>query len=383
MEIYTIGGGEVIFNILNATALCLGGKGMMHALLTIGGFSGAFVVYYMILYGNIREIMKTWGIPVLLITNMLLLPTTTVWVKDTITGFSRKSDHVPYGLAIFASQTSKIGKAITEVVEQNFSEVDDLKYQRNGLVFGSDILEKAKNFRITNQNFRENMRNFVGQCVKYDIMLNRKYSFDDLRNSSDLWSLITSNPSKIRGLYWIPISGEEKAVFVTCEQAVEKFNQLWKAELNQSFALLGRKFFSERLISSAKGNSSGNFIMDEGLESALAAEIKVNLQNITSYLGNISANAEETLRQALMINAIGDAAAENSKLAGNAITYAETRALQQQNNTFDTIGRLAAKLLPIMKAVIEALAYACFIFVIPLCMVPSGYKFFSLVRSKV
>ena len=28
-----------------------------------------------------------------------------------------------------------------------------------------------------------------------------------------------------------------------------------------------------------------------------------------------------------------------------------------------------------MKAVIEALAYACFIFVIPLCMVPNGYKF--------
>lgn len=28
-----------------------------------------------------------------------------------------------------------------------------------------------------------------------------------------------------------------------------------------------------------------------------------------------------------------------------------------------------------MKAVIEALAYACFIFIIPLCMVPQGYKF--------
>ena len=115
--------------------------------------------------------------------------------------------------------------------------------------------------------------------------------------------------------------------------------------------------------------------MDSQLENALKNEAKANLLNITSYLGDMAASAEETLKQSLMINAIGDAASENSKAAGNAVTYAETRALQQQNNTFDTIGKLATKLLPIMKAVIEALAYACFIFVIPLCMVPNGYKF--------
>ncbi len=97
--------------------------------------------------------------------------------------------------------------------------------------------------------------------------------------------------------------------------------------------------------------------------------------DVTSYLGDIASNAEDTLKQTLMINAISDAASENSKQAGNPLTYAETRALLQQNSTFETVGKLASKLLPIMKAVIEALAYACFIFIIPLCMVPQGYKF--------
>jgi conjugal transfer mating pair stabilization protein TraG len=173
MDVYTIGGGEIVYEVLKAVALCLnGGGGTLTALLRIGGFAGAFIVYYMILYGSPQQILRTWGIPVLLMTNMLFLPTSTVWIKDSITRYHYKIDRVPYGLALFASQTSKLGHALTEIVEQSFSTPDDMKYQKNGMMFGSDILEKAKTFRITNQNFKENMRNFVGQCVKYDIMLN-------------------------------------------------------------------------------------------------------------------------------------------------------------------------------------------------------------------
>lgn len=375
MDIYSIGGGEIVYEVLKAVALCLnGGSGTLQAMLRIGGFAGAFIVYYMILYGSPIEVFKTWGVPVLLLTNMLFLPTSTVWVKDTITRYAYKIDHVPYGLALFASQTSKLGKALTEIVEQSFSTPDDMKYQKNGIMFGSEMMEKTRTFRITNQNFKENMRNFVGQCVKYDIMLNQKYSFEDLRNTNDLWGLITSNPSKNRGIFWIPITGKGQATYVTCEGAVQKFNQIWAAELDKTFSILGRKFFTGRFIGNS-GSNSQKLIMNAHLENALKAEVKTNLLNITAYLGEMAASAEETLKQSLLINAIGDAASENSKLAGNAITYSETRALQQQNNTFDTIGRLATKLLPIMKAVIEALAYACFIFVIPLCMIPSGYKF--------
>ncbi len=240
------------------------------------------------------------------------------------------------------------------------------------MMFGSEILEKAKTFRITNMNFKENMRNFVGQCVKYDIMLNNKYTFDDLRNSSDLWALITSNPSRNRGIFWIPIEGG-RASYVTCAGAVTNFNQAWSAELDRSFGVLGRKFFPGRAGNS--GSNAAKFTMSEATQTALKNEIKQNLASVSAYLGDIAEGAEETLRQSLLITAIEDGASENSRLAGNPITYAETRALHQQTSTFDTIGRLAAKLLPIMKAVLEALAYACFIFIIPLCMIPQGYKF--------
>ena len=374
MEIYSIGGGEIVYEVLKAVTLCLnGGSGLMTAMLRIGGFVGAFIAYYMILYGNPMQVFKSWGVPVLLIMNVLFLPTSSVYVIDTITKFHYKIDKVPYGLALFASQASKLGKSITEIVEQSFSTPNDMKYQKNGIVFGSDILEKSKTFRITNANFKENLRNFVGQCVKYDIMLNQKYSFDDLKNTNNLWALITSNPSKNRGIYWIPISEKGMSIYVSCEGAAAKFKLEWDKELDRSFSLLGRKFFAGRI--GVKDSNAENLKMDARLEIALKNELKTNLFSITGYLGNMAGSTEETLKQALLINGIGEAASENSKLAGNAITYAETRALQQQSSTFDTIGRLAAKMLPIMKAVIESLVYACFIFIIPLCMVPSGYKF--------
>ena len=377
MTVYTIGGGEIIYNIMQAVALCLnGGQGMMEALLRISGMMSAFMVIFMLAFSQFDKVLKTWALPIILIVNVIFVPSTTVWVRDTITNYAYKVDKVPYGLAAFASITSRLGKAITEVVEQNFQLPDNknMTYQKTGMLFGSNIMEKARTFRITNQQFKENMRNFVGQCVKYDIMLNHKYTFDDLRNTNNIWNLISGNPSENRGFFWQP-EGGGRPEYVTCKVAVDNFNDLWKKEIiPQNLSMLGRKFFSGRFLNH-KGNTPDKLEMSATLEKALQGEIKTHLKIASSYFGGITAKAEETLKQALMINAISDAASENSKQAGNPLTYAETRALLQQNNTFETVGKLASKLLPIMKAVIEALAYACFIFVIPLCIIPSGYRF--------
>ena len=256
MDIYTIGGGEIIYEVLKSVSMCLnGGGGTVRALITIGGLSGVFMVYFMFLYGNIEQIMKTWAIPMTAMLSFLFVPTTTVWVHDEVSVFHKKLDNVPYGLAVFSSNISSLGKAITGLVEQNFSLPDDLHYHKSGMMFGSDILEKARDFKIVNQNFRENMRNFVGQCVKYDIMLNNKYTFDDLRESSDVWGLVTRQPSNSRGIFWIPIGGG-KAQYVTCAGAVAKFNAEWNKELEKVSIFGGKKMFSGRAIghSSLNGN---------------------------------------------------------------------------------------------------------------------------------
>lgn len=376
MEIYSLGGGEIVYEVLKGVSLCLnGGKGIMQAMFTIGGLCGVFMAYFMILYGNAIELLKKWGLPSIFAVNMLFVPYTTVWVIDTISNYHYKIDKVPYGLAVFASNVSKIGKVLTETIEQNFSLPDDLKYQNSGLLFGSDILERSKEFKITNAAFKENIKNFVSQCVKYDIMLNQKYSFTELREATDIWSLITQAPSKNRGIMWLSLTGSKQREFTTCETAVAKFNAAWRNELDNVAQLTGTSIFGRRFISEHNSNKN-RLTMDAATKQAIKREFLANLQSTASYLGDLTQSSEEILRQSILINAIKDSASENSKALGNLASYAEHKAWTQQNMNFDVIGRLAARLLPIMKAVIEALAYACFIFVIPLCMIPNGYRFF-------
>lgn len=373
-DIYAIGGGELIYKVLSAVTLLLnGGGGILHALTTIGISMAAILVYFLCLSGTVEYIMKHWAIPLGLIMGFGFVPTTTVWVHDDVSQFHRKLDNVPLGLAQFSAHITTFSRNITSMIEMGFSTPDDLKYHKTGYMFGSDILEKAKEFKIVNQNFRENMRNFVGQCVKYDIMLNNKYTFDDLRDSTDIWGLVTSNPSKARGIMWLPIKGG-KAQYITCAGAVEKFNQEWQNEINRVAFSLSKKMFSGRAVGHSSLQSN-KLVMNVPLANFLKNEFLTNLQSTYSYFGELAYTAEEILKQNVMINAVGDAASENSRSAGNPVSYAEMKALLQQNYTFDTIGRLASRMLPILKSIIEALIYACFVLIIPLCMMPHGYRF--------
>ena len=75
MEIYSIGCGEIIYEILKSVALCVnGGHGVSQAIFTIGGMCGVFIVYFSILYGNAVQLLKTWAFPVLLSVNILFIP---------------------------------------------------------------------------------------------------------------------------------------------------------------------------------------------------------------------------------------------------------------------------------------------------------------------
>jgi len=60
---------------------------------------------------------------------VLFLPKATVIVQDQRTGMTYPVANVPLGVAFFASESSHIGKWLTESFETNFTSVDDLKFQ--------------------------------------------------------------------------------------------------------------------------------------------------------------------------------------------------------------------------------------------------------------
>ena len=374
-EVYTYGNGEVLDGVFNAIAMCMNGHTgtLFEPLKRMALILGAFWAAVAALGGDQVRVLTHWIVPMAIFMNVLFVPTTSVWIHDPITHYHQKVDNVPYGLAAFAGYISKIGYHITEEVEKVFTLPDDLRYQKSGFLFASNILQKAKSFHITNADLEENMRSFVGQCVLYDAMLGRKYTIDDLRNTDDIWGLISQNPSPVRSFLWRDLKADgasqgggggggrgsfrARPDIITCAEGVAKINRLWAIELDRSANLFGKKIFGKNGLVNPK------------------VELLKYLPLAYAQLGNIAMDASSIMKQQMMIYAVVEGVEANSTALGNAPNFAARRAYLQQRTTYETLGAMAGETLPIMKAVLEAIVYAFFLFVIPLCLLPSGYRF--------
>lgn len=357
-DIYTFGNGEILKGVFDSIAMCLNGHSgtLFEPLKRMGLIVGAFWGAIYALFGDQVKIFTHWILPMVVVMNILFVPVTTIWIHDPVTNYHQKVDNVPYGLAAFAGNISKIGHYITQQVEKAFTTPDDLKYQKSGTLFASNIMMQAKKFRIVNDDVAQNMRSFVGQCVVYDVMLGRKYTMQDLKNTDDIWDLISANASPNRSFVWKDPT-TRKTEIVTCKEGIQNFKTVLEEEIDRIATIYGKRLFGKKSNVEAK------------------AELLKYLPVAYTALGNISKSASEILKQQMMITSIVDGIESSSQAVGNAPNFAAKRAYLQQRSTYETLGAMAADTLPTMKAVLEAIAYAFFLFMIPLSILPFGYSF--------
>jgi len=364
--ITTYGGGEVFFLVFNAIAALFkeNNTGMMMSLIRVGLMVGCvYVVILMFFQSQLIEGMK-WFFWVIIATNLLFLPKTTVIIKDPLTNIIKKVDNVPFALGAFAGFVSTVGKTITENFETVFSLPNDFLYHKTGTVFASAIMSQVGHFRIVDPLFKGNMERFVNQCIVYDVMIAKKYTLTELHNTPDIWELVKGKASPILGFLYKGGPGQNDksgaktspGVIMTCKAGAGELEKLWIPEIKKARALYGSRVQNRNLTEKAFLNNvagSASFLFENQ---------------------KLAENAQNLLRQEMMINAIEDAS--NNKLSelGGATNYAATKALLQQRSTYAAAGAIAAKTLPLFKNVIEALSYALFIFIVVLALLPNGYR---------
>lgn len=360
-EIIALGNGEILKSIFDAIAICLNSQtGTLYIpLIRIGMIIGSLWTALYAIYGDYIRAINGWLIPMTIIINLLFVPQVTVWIKDPITNYSQKVDHVPYGLAMIAGNVSKIGYMITKQIESVFVLPDDLKYQKTGTLFASQLLQQAKTFRITNENLAENMRQFVGQCVTYDLLMGRKYTIEDLRHSDDLWGLVSMHASPVRAFLWRDLKQDlnNKPRIITCQEGVTNFDKEWKNELTKTATIFSKKIF--------------------GKDALINPEIELLKYLPIAYqeLLKIAKSGEDLLKQQMMIYAIVDGIEQKSTSLGNAPNFALRRAYLEQRSNYQILGALGSRMLPTIKGLIEAISYASFMFIVPLAVLPFGYVF--------
>lgn len=354
--ITTYGGGELFTLVFNAIAALFktDHTGIVMSLIRVGLMVGSVYVVILMLFKNqVIEGFK-WLLWVIIATNLLFLPKTTVWIHDPLCNTKNKIDHVPLALGIFASMVSQVGRAITEQFESVFSLPDYMKYHETGTVFASSLMSQVGQFRIVDPIFKGNIERFVNQCVVYDAMIGHKYTLDDLQNTPNIWTLVMDNASPVLGFLYK--QGNDPGEIITCKDGSERLNKLWAGQIKRATEIYGSRVNNRNL--------SLNTFNTELMGSARLLSGSLALAN----------SATDLLKQEMMINAIEESS--NNKLSelGSATNYAATKALFQQRSAYAAAGEIAARTLPLFKNVIEALSYALFIFIVILALLPNGYR---------
>ncbi|MBY0272295.1 MAG: conjugal transfer protein TraG N-terminal domain-containing protein [Alphaproteobacteria bacterium] len=351
--ITTYGGGELFVQIFNGIAALFktNHTGFVMPLIRIGLMVGSvYMLILMLIRSSLEEGLK-WLLWVVIATNLLFLPKTTIWIHDPLTKMRAKVDHVPFALGAFASLVSQVGRGITEQMESVFSLPYYMPYHQTGTVFASSLMSQIGQFRIVDPEFKGNMERFVNQCVVYDAMIGHKYTLTDLQNTPNIWELVKANASPVLG-FLFKFRGEPGKI-VNCAIGAEFINATWNAEIERAILIYGSRVQNQHLTKAA---------------------FFTNLDQGYRLMTGISEDASSLLQQEMMINAIEDAS--NNKLSelGAASNYAATKALLQQRTAYAVAGEIAARRLPLFKNVIEALSYGLFIFIVVLALLPNGYK---------
>lgn len=363
--VVTYGAGEVLTTTFQAIAALINSETgtLYQPLVHFALLFGLVWATAAMVYGDRAKFLNAWVIPFYLALSLFFAPTCTVHVHDPVTGTRKSVAHVPWGLGATAGIMSQIGDTITRHIEMTFSLPDDLKYHKTGAVMASHLIANARQFRLTNSDLRETMRSFVNQCVVYEALMGQKYTFDDLKNTRDLWGLVSANPSPARAfLFKAPGQGHTPQV-MTCLQGAKKLEPYLTQDTETAFQLFERKIFG-----------AGSM---EDKASPLGQKLKQFLPGAFNYMTNMAKTATEHMMQQVMIHSVVDAVESKSTELGNAPNFAIRRAYLQQRATQETLAGIAAQKLIAMKNVMEALIYAAFIFILPMALLPLGWAFIS------
>ncbi len=374
-EIYCYGGIDIYNAVFNAIAMMNGDRSFIQSMVAIGILVGGFWTMATLIFGDFIKPFLHWIIPMAVLQAAFLTPTATVHLIDVVQeGRHEVVDHVPYGLALIAGSLSRISQRITEKTELYFHSVDDIKYSKTGGIFAANLLENQGKMTIQDEDFAENMRSFIGHCVLYDVALGRKYTLKQLLNTHNIWRLVSANASPARSFMWK--ERQNRGEIVTCAEGVQRFNASWGTHVDHTACAVGSRMYPNHdAIPYLGGNPGRSFQQAGACKSPLArAELLKFLPFQYAALAGIGQQGPEILKQQMMITAVVDAQDHASMIAGNAPNFAARKAYLQQRSSYQTIGKLASDTLPIMRAVLELICYALFLFIIPILVLPMGYK---------
>jgi len=357
LDVYVYGNGDLFRECFNAIAITMSAGEFSSVLKFSVLFAGIRCIFGYIQSKSLMVFVK-WLLIYLFVMDALFLPTKSINIQDMTydgAGPAYEVDNVPAGLAILASVTTSIGVDLTELLDETFTPPDYMPYSKTGLVMASRLVTAASQFQVTDPTFSGNLQQFIQGCVNYDIMLG-KYTIKDLMSQDNIWDFVSEHASPANAFIY-------NKVVTTCKDGAAALSADWSTQITNAETQYGARLYPALQESEAK------------------AEFQKRLASSYSFLMNLSKSTEELVQQNIMANMmqqgiVSMSAGVNTSAA--MIAYSDARAEEHIRLQMQTLGSIAADWLPLIRNVLEVILLGCFVFVIPMALMPIG---FSIVKN--
>lgn len=366
-EVYAYWNVAELEAMFNAVASIMGSGDYLGLLRTMA-IVGIIVVVIATLTGRERlDGMWKWLFFLAIFQAMLLIPKVTVTIVDR-TGNEppRAVANVPIGLGAFAHSMSKVGDWLTGAFETVFSLPDDVKFRKNGTLFGHRVLSERLAVKSGNPVLTSNLLEFYRECVAPDLATGYIRMKEDILEVNNVWGSLNGKTNPARLVTLRDTTDPTIMSTVGCDVAYQSLTTQINAESSRQITLLGSRLYPKMSQADA------------------GAAILGSLATSTNYLLGVSASAQDTVKQAIVANfmidaqymlpaQIGDAASAQTNLA-------MAQSLRSTSDSYKLMARVAESTMPKVRNAIELVQYAIFP-VFLLFVVLSGHQAGGIIKS--
>lgn len=215
---YVTSGGDIWREALNGTVTFLGSSSFSTLLRIAGTFS---VITATISYIKKRspEVFLKWLVIYFLISICMLVPKSSMQVIDLSNPAAvYEVDNVPSSLAFVSSLSTTVGYSIASDFEEFISTPDSMSYTKTGMAFGAKLVADPANVPSTSYPISGNLATYISKCSVPDILINHKYTVNDILTSQTAESVIFNDPSQIISM---PYDNGTQETVITCAEAAK------------------------------------------------------------------------------------------------------------------------------------------------------------------
>ncbi|MCA0253868.1 MAG: conjugal transfer protein TraG N-terminal domain-containing protein [Proteobacteria bacterium] len=296
-----------------------------------------------------QYLKKILGIVVLI--NGLLLPKTSVNIKDHVEKHFWRVDNIPLAFALPIGVVEEMGHLLTIGFEQAFSAIDGrsaFNYYHHGNVFGARLAKEVMQSKVRDPEFVANMNKFIERCVILPAMIGHQFTKEELVATKDMWGLVSKNAGTFTRVPMI-IRGVRQDPSPTCKQAVPYFEDKMRLVAAGDITAMSIKLRAP----GAKAKYNPSHIK---LNEALSGQIQ-------ALYDSSEIAVEDIIKHNMMINSL------NQYRAGK---YPNVKAQLQHEAGGLISGDLADRILTGLLTVMKNMIYGSFIFVLPLMIFAGG-----------